>query len=317
LIVRFDRGLVLVLLAALLAEACGSSDRSAPVAKAASTTRPSIVVTYAVLGALVRDVVGDQAIVTVLIPNGADPHDWEPSAKDIARLNHATLVVRNGLDLEGGLHDALDRAEENGVAMFVTSDHVTVRRVREGEGLPGGDADQMVGAQDPHLWMDPLTLKQAVEALGPVMSALGLDASKGIASVSAGLDRLNAEVAATLSAIPEADRKLVTGHESLGYFAARYGFTLVGAIVPSLTSQAGVSAAELAKLSLRIRAERVQTIFTEIGTPKQVAEAIGADTGASVVELATHTLPGDGTYASFLKADATKIVEALADSPTK
>lgn len=306
-------GVAAVLTIAALGAACGSSVRSQPSADVSKAAPPSIVVTYAVLGALVRDVVDGQASVTVLIPNGADPHDWEPSAKDIERLNHATLIVRNGLDLEGGLQDALDRAKENGVAMFVASDHVSVRRVGEGEGLPTGDADQRVGAQDPHLWMDPITLKQALAALGPVLGNLGVDAGNGIAAVSAGLDRLDDEVTAILAAVPDENRKLVTGHESLGYFAARYSFALVGAIVPSLTSQAGVSAQELAKLSGKIRAQRVPAIFTETGTPKQVAEAIAAETGASVVELATHALPSDGTYASFLKADATKIAEALAE----
>ena len=89
----------------------------------------------------------------------------------------------------------------------------------------------------------------------------------------------------TRSAIPAADRKLVTGHESMGYFADRYGFTLVGALVPSISSQAEASAADLAELTEQIEAVGVSVIFIEIGTQSSVADAIGDETGATVVEL--------------------------------
>ena len=107
-----------------------------------------------------------------------------------------------------------------------------------------------------------------------------------------------------LAAVPAANRKLVTGHESMGYFADRYGFQLIGALIPSLTTQAGVSAQELPKLADEIAAQNVKAIFTEIGTPTQVADAIGEETGVKVVDLASHNLPDDGTYATFLLENA-------------
>jgi zinc/manganese transport system substrate-binding protein len=274
--------------------------------------RKTIVVTYSILGSLVKDAIGTRANVVVMMPNGADPHEWEPSAKDIAELNNADLIVRNGLGLEGGMTHALDRATEQGVATFVASDHITVRTVGEGEGLPNGDPDQAVGAKDPHLWMDPLTLKDAVTALGPVLAGEGIDASAGIAAVDEGLDRLNDEVTTILASVPAANRKLVTGHESLGYFAKRYGFTLIGALVPSLTTQAGVSAKALSQLAGKVEQEGVRAVFTELGTPPQVAESIGHETGVQVVELATHSLPADGKYSTFLTDIARKVAAALA-----
>lgn len=273
--------------------------------------KKTVVVTYSVLGSLVRDAVGNAANVVVLIPNGSDPHEWEPSAKDIERLNNADLIVRNGLDLEGGVLDALNNAKDDGVAMFVASDHITIRLVGEGEGLPTGDPDQEVGAQDPHLWMDPLTLKDVMVALGPVLAEQGIVAD-GIATVVAGLDTLDAEVERVLAAVPEENRKLVTGHESMGYFAKRYRFQLIGALIPSLTTQAGVSAQVLSTLADEIAAQNVKAIFTETGTPTQVAEAIGEETGVQVVDLASHNLPEDGTYATFLLENATKVAAALA-----
>ena len=94
--------------------------------------------------------------------------------------------MRNGLDLEGGVQDVLNNAQDDGVATFVAADHITIRLVGEGEGLPTGDADQAVGAQDPHLWMDPLTLKDVMVALGPVLAEQGIDVGAGIAAVMPG-----------------------------------------------------------------------------------------------------------------------------------
>lgn len=297
---------------AIAAAGCGS-DRAdtSPAGTSSTVTTPVIVVTYSVLGAVLRDAVGDLAEVEVLIPNGTDPHEWEPSAKDIETLNNADLIVRNGLDLEGGLQDALDGADDAGVPTFTASDHITVRLVGEGEGLPTGDPDQAVGAEDPHLWMDPLAMRDVLAALGPVLSTVGIDASAGIERVAGDLVALDEEVRSILAVVAGADRQLVTGHESLGYFAARYDFRLIGAIIPSLTSQAEVSAGDLAELADRIEASGTTAIFTELGTPTAVAEAIGAETGVKVVDLASHNLPDDGSYATFLTGNATKIAAAL------
>ena len=90
--------------------------------------KKSIVVTYSVLGALVKDLVGNQANVIVSIPNGLDPHEWEPSARDIETINKADLVIENGLGLEGGLAKTLETAKNRGVKVFTASDHITIRQ---------------------------------------------------------------------------------------------------------------------------------------------------------------------------------------------
>ncbi len=290
---------------AVLTAACGSPG-------APPEGRPTIVVTYSVLGAVVEDLVGDAATIQVLMPNGADPHEWQPSAKDIETLTRADLLVENGLGLEGGMASAFAQAEAAGVKRFIAADHVTVRHVGAGEGADPSDPDQAPGAPDPHLWMDPLTIRDAMDALAlQLESDLGIDVGTRAADLDARLATLNDEVAAILAAVPEADRTLVTGHESLGYFAARYGFRLIGAIVPSLSSAAEPSAADLAALVGAIRAARVPALFTELGTPPQVSRAVGAETGAKVVEVMTAALPPDGSYDSFMKNLATLVADNL------
>ncbi len=278
----------------------------------ATESKKSIVVTYSILGSVVKDLVGDEANVTVSIPNGLDPHEWEPSAKDIEAINKADLVIENGLDLEEGMLKTLEAAKSHGVRFFTASDYITVRHVGPGEGIPSGDPDQAIGAADPHLWMDPLTMKTIVGALATVLKEdLNLDVSSQAQSLESQLDSLNTEVANIVSTIPEADRKLVTGHESMGYFAQRYDFKLVGVIIPSLSSQAGVSAADLAALKKAIEDNQVKAIFTELGTSPAVAKAIGDETGVKVVELTSHALPSDGSYFTFMRDLATTIADAL------
>ena len=278
----------------------------------ATESKKSIIVTYSILGSVVKDLVGDKANVTVSIPNGLDPHEWEPSAKDIEAINKANLVIENGLDLEEGMLKTLETAKSQGVRFFTASDYITVRHVSPGEGIPASDPDHAIGAPDPHLWLDPLNMKAIVGALATVLTRdLNLNISSQAQSLESQLDSLNTEVADIVSAIPEADRKLVTGHESMGYFARRYDFKMVGVIIPSLSSQAGVSAADLAALKKAIEENQVKAIFTEVGTSPAVAKAIGDETGVKVIELTVHALPSDGSYFTFMRELAITIADAL------
>jgi zinc/manganese transport system substrate-binding protein len=275
-------------------------------------TKKTIVVTYSVLGSVVKELVGDKADVIVSMPNGMDPHDWEPSAKDVENINKADLVIDNGLELESGLQKTFESAKDKGVEFFTASDYITVRHVGQGEGIPSGDPDQAIGAADPHLWTDPLVMKTIVTALVPVLkNELDLDVSGEALNLENRLDALNTEISEIVTALPVADRKLVTGHESMGYFARRYNFKLVGVIIPSISSQAEVSAADLAGLKQTIHENQVKAIFTELGTSPVVANAIGKETGATVIELTTHSLPDDGSYFTFEKNLATVIVNGL------
>ncbi len=292
-----------LLLAALLGASCASEKPSG---------KPVVAVTYGILGSVVKDLVGDNLEVKVLMPAGADVHEWAPSAKDIEMLHHAALIVRNGLNLEEGLAKALDQAAADGVPVFTASQYITVRTVKAGQGLPGNDADQQAGAQDPHLWMDPSRMKAIELALaGELKSRFGTDVSAQAADLAKRLDALDVGVKAAVASLPPDHRRLVTGHESLGYYAEAYGFTLVGAIIPSLTDQAEVSAADMAALKNTIKKNPVGVIFTELGTPPKVAQTLAGELHLKTVEITTHTLPADGSYFTFLKGLTDTIVGSL------
>ncbi len=324
--IRSGRLLGVVALVAMVlgAAACGGDDDTGGAAGGATVgERPEIVVTYSVIGSVVEELVGDAADVTVIMPNGIDPHDFEPSARDIARLNGAELIVANGFDLEEGMADAIEQAEADGVPVFYATDHIEVRAIGEGEPTDAHAHDEEAaatdehghdhGGNDPHFWVDPVSMRQAMDALAETIQAeLGLDLAEQAAALDAELAALDQQVAAILEPIPAPDRQLVTGHESLGYFARQYGFELIGAIIPSVTSQAQVSAGELADLKEQIEATGVPAIFTEIGTPQDVADAIGRETGVEVIELPSHNLPDDGSYETFMVDLATGVARGLA-----
>jgi zinc/manganese transport system substrate-binding protein len=290
-----------------------TDDAVAPATTVAPADVPAarVVVTYSVLGALVRDLVGDAADVVVVVPDGSDPHAYEPSAKDVEAITTADVVVANGLGLEEGLEDVLDAAEEAGTVVFHVADHVTVREMGHDDGHDhGSDDEHDHAAGDPHLWLSPATLAEAVPAMGDAIgAAIGADLSGAVVEVVEDLADLDARIAALVGALDACE--LVTGHDELGYFADRYGCEVVGTIIPSLGTTAEATAADLAELREVAAERRTAAIFTGLGTPPEVAARVAADVGVPLVELRTHAIGPAGTYESLLLDLARTIVDAL------
>lgn len=322
---------VIVAGAALALSGCGGSasgDASTSAGGAAGGgERPVIAVTTPVLGAIVRDAVGDAATVQVVMPNGADPHEWRPSAKDVAEMQQADMLVRNGLGLEQGLEEAVDQAKSEGVPVFTATDHIRVRTVKDAGAAHGDDHGHDHGhdhgdegatsgsARDPHFWTDPSQVRRVVLALAPAVgNATGADATAQAKAAAARLAGIDADIRAQVARVPAAARNIVTGHESLGYFADRYGLGLIGAVTPSLSTQGQVSAAHLKELEQAMEKAGARVVLTETGLPNAVADAIVGETGATLVELGTEALPADGTYATYIQELSRRISSALADT---
>ncbi len=314
-------GLWLVAVAALLAS-CGDDGGTGE--RTTSTVlvdgKPLIVVTYSVLGDVVSQLVEDAATVQVIIPNGQDPHDYAPSAQDVEAMRGAALVVSNGLDLEEGMEDALTSLEGDGIPVFHASDHVTLRELSEEEqpideaahSDPGHSDEHGHGGEDPHLWADPLVMQEMAPALAAQLEqVLGVNLDDELAAVEAEMTELDDEVREIMSVVPSGECRLVTGHESLGYFADRYGCELIGAVIPSLSSSAEASAKDLAELLDVATSAGVAAIFTEVGTPSDVAAQVASEVGVPLIELPSHSLPATGGYQAFIIELATKVAAGL------
>ena len=282
----------------LLAVSACSSSNALPETK---LELPTVVVTYSVLGSIVEQLVGNTAIVTTLIPDGQDPHEFEPTAKDIESLNNANIVVSNGLDFEEGLEETLENAKTAGVDVFMAGDHITVREL--------SDEDHDHGAFDPHLWLSPATMLEMLpelsEAIGAAISA---DLSVQLETLSAELTALDTQIQEIIDGVK---CELVSGHDELGYFVDRYGCEVIGAIIPSLSTTSEASAGELAELKAEVEMHDVPAIFTGLGTSPAVAEQLATELGVKAVTLSTHFLDGAATYQVFILRMTNQIAEAL------
>lgn len=269
-------------------------------ATSTSSDRPTVVVTYSVLGDLVSQLVGDAADVQVMIPNGTDPHEFEPSAKDVETMNNAVLIVANGANLEEQLDHIIDEAQRSGVPVFVMADHVSTRTMTE-------DGAEIT---DPHLWLDPMTIHQAIPDLARELGMiLNVDLTNRSTVVQQNLADVNSEAAAIMSGIKNCT--LVTGHDEMGYFAARYGCTIVGAIIPSLSTSAEATAGQIAKLKKLVSDSRVRAIFAGLGTPTHVAKQLADELNVQLEELSTHMLGKDDHYKEFILRISQQIADAL------
>jgi zinc/manganese transport system substrate-binding protein len=270
---------------------------------------PLVVATHSILGDLVDGVLGDEATVEVVMPRGADPHEFSPSAADAAMINEADLVVTNGFDFEVGLTDVLEAAADEGVPLLELGPGLDPLPLRTGDG------------EDPHWFTDPLRMARAAGLVAEASSDLeGIDADVVVAQAEAyaiATRELDEVVVSTLAVVPDDQRVLVTNHEVFAYFADRYGFAVAGVVVPSGTTLAEPSSGELGDLVEVIEATGVPAIFADTSASTELATVLAEETGEDieVVALYTESLGEEGspaeTYAGLIETDAELIAEAL------
>jgi len=266
----------------------------------------SVVATTTKVSDLVRNVGGTRTEVRGLLTPNADPHDYEPRPSDAQAVAGARAVFGSGGDLDAWLSEVTEGAGGNARVTGL------IDRVETIEGGQGHDDEEHAGEEaaevDPHWWHDPRNARTAVERIRDALSELDPDGSETYAANAdaylAELRALDEAIAACMSSIPAEDRKLVTTHDALGYFADRYGIEVVGLVVPALTTRAQASAGEVAELTEEIEEEGVPTIFPESQLPAGLEQAIADEAGAQVGPgLWTDSLgPQDSGAATYLDA---------------
>ncbi|MDJ0470287.1 zinc ABC transporter substrate-binding protein AztC [Rhodococcoides fascians] len=274
--------------------------------------RPVVIVSTNILGDVVQQLVGDEADVVTLMKPNADPHSFEISAQEGARLRTADLIVSNGLGLEEGLQQHLDEAAAENVPTFVAGDAIDVLEYTEGDAA---------GSPDSHFWTDPARMTAVVDALEPALAGLdGVDSAE-ITDRTAGyrlqLKGLDDDMSATFAAIPDQRRALVTNHHVFGYLADRFDFTVIGAAIPGGTTLAAPSASDLADLVGAIEKTGVPAIFAESSSPDRLVQALAseADIRVAVIELFTESLtaPDGGApdYLTMMRVNTERISDGL------
>jgi ABC-type Zn uptake system ZnuABC Zn-binding protein ZnuA len=300
------RKLLLTLIAALALAACQSAT-----APAATQSKLKVVAAETFLADIAQNVAGDRVKVEALMPIGVDPHGFEPTPTDVVKVADSNLLIVNGAGLEGFLTELLANAG---------GQHTVIEAAAGLTSRQPGRTELVDEPTDPHFWLDPNNVIKYAENIRDGLSKAD---PEGAATYAANADKyiqqlkaLDQSIRDQVAAIPEARRLIVTNHESFGYFADRYGFKIIGTIVPSVSTDSAPSAQQLAQLIDHIKATGAAAIFLETGTNPQLAKQVANETGIKVVtELYSHSITDASgpapTYLDMMKANMTAMVAAL------
>ena len=261
---------------------------------------PSVVAVNAALADMTRNIAGERVGIEVLIPPGADPHTFQPAPQDVAKIANSQLLIANGAGLEEWLQEMIDNAGGERIV------------VEAAQGL----VEQGDRPGDPHYWLDPNYAIHYAQQIRDGLIELDPDGEavykRNTDEYIDKLEELDVWIRDQAGTISPEQRMLVTNHESFGYFADRYGFTIAGTIVPSVSTGSSPSAQQLVALVEEIKASKIRAIFLEAGSNPVLAEQLSREAGiAVIVDLRTQPLSPQESYIEMMKYNTRAIVEAL------
>ena len=279
----------------------------------ATTSSSNVLAAETFLADMAQNVAGDKMKIDALMPLGVDPHEFEPTPADIKKISDSRILILNGAGFEESMEKVIAKAGGKHITIEasqgLTSRTLGANEIRDAS-HPG----------DPHFWLAPNNTIKYVENIRDGLSQADPTNAATYATNAnayiAQLKELDQWIASQVSQVPTEHRVMVTNHESLGYFADRYGFKIVGTVIPSVSTGASPSAQQLAQLIDRIKTSKAPAIFLETGANPQLAKQLAQDTGIKVVtDLYTHSITEKNgpapTYIEMMKHNTTTIVNAL------
>lgn len=281
-------------------------------------SKVKVVATTSIVADIVRQVGGEYIEVTSLTPVGVDIHEYQPSPQDVARVADADMVFENGLGLEQFIGTLVQNAGGKSVLISV-SDGITARQFTAADQVSEETANS---SGDPHVWMDPNNVKIWVQNIQKALTekdpAHQAAYEANAQNVMTSLTDLDSWIQAQVSQIPESERLIVTDHMLFGYFAERYGFKQVGAVIPSYSTEAEPSAQEIAALEDAIRKYGVKVIFVGEYANPTLAQRVADDTRIQLVKIYTGSLSSsDGpaaTYQDYIRYNVAAIINGITGS---
>ena len=289
----------------------------------------AVLATTPMLGEFVKKVAGENIEVQVLMPYAVDPHNFEPSPQDVKKINEADLVFYVGLQYEtAALRKLLENSVESGQVLIEIGSKVNPIEFGNDDHDKHDDHDDKDkhddedkhdhGIFDPHFWFDPNRVALAVGAIKNELINIDPENKNDYeSSANNYLDKLKAldgQIATLIETIPSDNRKIITTHESLGYLENRYGVEVLVTIIPSVTTEDGVTPKQLVKVIEEIKEHEIKVLFQESESPTKSAEIIAAETNIKLVSgLWVETLKINQSYIDFLKTNVDLIVENLKD----
>jgi ABC-type Zn uptake system ZnuABC Zn-binding protein ZnuA len=269
-----------------------------------------VTATTSILADFVKNVGGARVSVTTIVPAGGDAHTFQPTTSVIRGLAGSRLLFLNGANLEPWLPTV--QAANPGVKAIALTAGLPLR--------PAPGETGSGGPRDPHAWWDATLAARYVRAIQQALSAAD---PAGKATYAQNADAYVKQLAATdawaktqFATLKPAQKKIVTNHDALAYFAAHYGLTLEGTVLPGLSTEREPSARELAALIATVRNSGAKVIFTENTVNDRLARTLAAETGAKVAPpLYTDALGPQGsagdTFVKALRTNVQIMVRAL------
>jgi ABC-type Zn uptake system ZnuABC Zn-binding protein ZnuA len=300
--------LAALVVATLVAAGCGTGTGGTP-------GRLKVVASTTQLGDFVREVGGPAVDVHQILAPNTDPHEYEPRPSDVSATAGAKLVVLSGNNLDKWMGKVVEEAGGSPRVLTIAPGHTPQR-------VPGETSGSEASRFDPHWWHDPRNAESAVQAIAAALqradpthrAAFARNARRYLARLRA----LDAGIARCFATVPASRRKLVTDHDAFNYFARRYDIAVVGAVIPSQTTEAQPSAGSISRLAALIRKEHVSAVYPESSINRKLAQALARDTGTS----SNYVLYGDtlgpagsagATYVSMERHNADAMMRGFTD----
>lgn len=244
-----------------------------------------IVATFYPMYEFTKAVVGDAGEVELLIPAGTEPHDYEPSAKDVAKIYDADVVVYNSHVFETWMADIESNLNSEKTNLIEASQKIELLSIEEADHEDGEDDHHH--SKDPHVWLDPVLAKQQVQSIQeslsqqfPEKEAYFIEQSQAYIKELEALDA--AYQAATINA---ENRSFVTQHGAFSYLAKRYNLTQEA--IAGLSSEEEPTAGRLAELKTFVQENQIEVIYFEENASGKVAKTLAKETGVELAVLST------------------------------
>lgn len=304
---------------------CGTEASDEPV----DPNKLQVMASFYTMHDFAQKIGGEHVQVTCMVPSGTEPHDWEPSTKDITRMEQADVFIYNGAGMEHWVSDVLAGLSNKklisveasqGVSLLRSAeeeeshDHETVHADEDEE--DGHDAHEH-GEYDPHVWLDPMNVKQEMQNICEAFSEADpehrADYQANYEKWAKQLDELDKIYQTTLENLSE--RNIVVAHEAYGYLCRRYNLTQVS--IEGMSPDSEPDPGRMADIIDFVRTNNVRAIFFEELSGSRTAETVAAETGVKLLTLSPLEGLSDrqeetgGDYFSVMEENLQQLTEAL------
>jgi zinc/manganese transport system substrate-binding protein len=290
-----------------------------------------VVASFSILADWAEEVGGEHVDVTSIVPANGDAHTFDPEPATVASIADADVIFVIGPSFDGWMEDVIDSSGTDATVVVImdsidltlaSHDHEGEEQAHDNhEDDAATDDGHDHGGTDPHIWGDASLAGSAVDVIGETLATADPDNAEAYQAnakaYAAELEELDAWIHEQVAMIPEENRKLVTSHDTFGYYADAYGFEIIGTALGSVSTESGdPSAADIAMLVKQIEGAGVPAIFAENVVNPDLMQAIADEAGVELAPAIYSDALGDAdsgasTYIDMMRSNTTTIVEAL------